>query len=311
MKILIYGAGVIGSIYAVLLHEAGCNVTLLARGKHYQYLKENGVIIKEAVSGKRTVSSVPLISQLNAKDCYDLIILTVCLDQLEAILPVLNNNHNCPLVMTMLNNPENPAILAEKLKQKQVILGFPGQAGAYRDNVVNYIQIKQQKTTIGEISGEISDRLKEIKALFEKAGFKMAVSVDMEAWLKIHAVFIACISAAIMKENGDPVQLSKKRSTVKIMISSIREGFRACQKLGIPIAPFNLKMIFMIMPNWFSVFYWQRATRGQLGILGIAPHANKAAGEMKLLAQIVLTLVHSSDFPTPTLDSLLSLFITS
>jgi 2-dehydropantoate 2-reductase len=309
MKILIYGAGVIGSIYAVLLYKAALNVTLLARDEHYEYLNQNGVIIKDAVSGKRTISKVPLVCRLKAEDSYDLIILSVCFDQLEAIIPVLNDSPNCPLVMTMLNNPENPAILAEKLQKKHVIMGFPGVAGAYQDNIVNYIQIKQQKTTIGEITGERSVCIREIKALFERAGLKIAVGADMEAWLKIHAVFIACLSAAIINENGDPLQLSKKRSSVKVMIRSIRQGFKACQILGMPIAPFNLKVIFMIMPEWFSILYWQKAMRGQLGVLGIAPHANKAIGEMKLIAQKVLTLVHSSGCPTPTLDSLLSSFI--
>ena len=58
----------------------------------------------------------------------------------------------------------------------------------------------------------------------------------MEAWLKIHAVFIACTAAAIIKENGDSVQLGKNRNSVKILVKSIREGFIACKKLGMPIA---------------------------------------------------------------------------
>lgn len=64
----------------------------------------------------------------------------------------------------------------------------------------DFIQIKQQKTTIGEINGEPSVCTKEIKALFESAGFIMAISTNMQAWLKIHAVFVACIAAAIIKE---------------------------------------------------------------------------------------------------------------
>jgi len=49
LKILIYGAGVIGSIYASRLYESGCDVTLLARGEHYENLKQNGVIIKDVL----------------------------------------------------------------------------------------------------------------------------------------------------------------------------------------------------------------------------------------------------------------------
>lgn len=49
MRVLIYGAGVIGSLYAVLLAEAGINVTVYARGKRllhkqfYSYIKNRDV----------------------------------------------------------------------------------------------------------------------------------------------------------------------------------------------------------------------------------------------------------------------------
>ena len=39
MKILIYGAGVIGTLYAALLSEAKYNVTLYARGTRLESLK--------------------------------------------------------------------------------------------------------------------------------------------------------------------------------------------------------------------------------------------------------------------------------
>ena len=311
MKILVYGAGVIGNIYAAKLYEAGCDITLLARDKHLENLKQNGVIIKDSLTGKQTTSKVPSTSQLGVTDFYDLIIVTVRLDQLYTVVPVLKNNDVCPLIMLMLNNPENIEQLATELNPKHIILGFPGAGGISQNNIIDYIQIKQQETTIGETSGEISIQIKEIKALFERAGFKVAVSANIGAWLKTHAIFVACISAAIIKENGDSMQLGKKRSSVKIMVKSIKEGFTACKHLGMPIAPANLKIIFMIMPQWFSICYWQKAMQGKVGTLAIAPHANKAKDEMKLLAKKVMTIVHSSSFPTPTLDFLLSSFISS
>lgn len=39
MKVLFFGAGVLGSLYAAKLHEAGTNVTLVARGSRYEELK--------------------------------------------------------------------------------------------------------------------------------------------------------------------------------------------------------------------------------------------------------------------------------
>ena len=45
MKTLIYGAGPLGSLYIYLLYKAGNDVTILARDEHYQFLKENGVVL--------------------------------------------------------------------------------------------------------------------------------------------------------------------------------------------------------------------------------------------------------------------------
>jgi len=61
MKILFYGAGVIGSIYSAKLYKRGIDVTLLARGKKYENLKQNGVIINHISRGEQIVSKIPLI----------------------------------------------------------------------------------------------------------------------------------------------------------------------------------------------------------------------------------------------------------
>ena len=45
MKILVYGAGVLGSYLAHELYKGENKVTLLARGKHYEAIKKNGMVI--------------------------------------------------------------------------------------------------------------------------------------------------------------------------------------------------------------------------------------------------------------------------
>ena len=46
MRVLIYGAGVLGSYLAHVLHRGDNDVTLLARGKRLEELRENGLVIK-------------------------------------------------------------------------------------------------------------------------------------------------------------------------------------------------------------------------------------------------------------------------
>ncbi len=54
MKIAIYGAGAIGSYLGVRLHQAGAEVSLIARGEQLAAIKENGVTLK-APDGTVTV----------------------------------------------------------------------------------------------------------------------------------------------------------------------------------------------------------------------------------------------------------------
>ncbi len=47
MRILIYGAGVIGSLYAVLFAEAGYDTNIYAGGKRLGALRNNGLKYKK------------------------------------------------------------------------------------------------------------------------------------------------------------------------------------------------------------------------------------------------------------------------
>lgn len=208
----------------------------------------------------------------------------------------------------MLNNPDGMERLADAFVPARVIFGFPGAGGTRVGAVIHYIQIRQQKTTLGTADGRSTDDISTVKELFEKAGFKTVISAHMPAWLQIHAVFMACVSAAIDQENGDSVRLGKNRIRVQRMVKGIREGFRACQQLGLPVVPANLKILFLTMPQWFSVLYWQRALKGTTGTLAMAPHARAAQDEMRLIAGKVLSFVHSSSVETPSLDYLLTGF---
>jgi 2-dehydropantoate 2-reductase len=308
MKTLIYGAGVIGSVYGAKLHEANGGVTLLARGARYEALKRDGVILKNNLTNVSINIRVPLTQELKPEDIYDLIIVTVRSEQIESIIPVLKHNYGSSLILFMFNDPGNLMKLIDELRPRKVLLGFPGIGGTILNDRVEFILINQQKTTIGESYGKSGVELKKIKEFFESGGFPSVVNNHMSAWLLTHAVFVCCVAAAIGRENGDSYRLGSNWNSVKTMVISIREGFQACSALNIPISPFNLKLIFVFMPEWIAVMYWQHAMKSKLGTLGMAPHANAAKAEMALLSKNVLSLVHSSTLYTPTLDGLLSYY---
>ena len=58
-KILFFGAGVLGSLYAARLKQSGQDVSMLARNKRLKDIREHGIVLEHALSGKREVVTVP------------------------------------------------------------------------------------------------------------------------------------------------------------------------------------------------------------------------------------------------------------
>ena len=77
MRILVYGAGVLGCNLANNLYHAKKDVTLLARGAWAKQLKQNGLHMKKTFHLRESVSRVPVITQLESNDCYDVIFVMV------------------------------------------------------------------------------------------------------------------------------------------------------------------------------------------------------------------------------------------
>ena len=62
MKILVYGAGVLGCNLARNLFRAGKDVTLLARGNWAEEIRKNGLRIKDKFSLRTSVSCIPVVT---------------------------------------------------------------------------------------------------------------------------------------------------------------------------------------------------------------------------------------------------------
>ena len=82
MRILIFGAGVIGSLYGAMFAEAGYDVSVYARGRRLESLTQDGLLYKR--KGKIRRASVNILSRLEVEDRYDLVFLTVRENQQHA-----------------------------------------------------------------------------------------------------------------------------------------------------------------------------------------------------------------------------------
>ncbi|MCD4788614.1 MAG: hypothetical protein K8R37_01340, partial [Bacteroidales bacterium] len=108
MKILFYGAGVIGSLYAARCKESGQEVSILARGQRLADIREQGIVLEDVNTGNESITCVNIVEQLNPEDAYDLVVVMMPKNHIPEILPILAANRNTPNVLFMVNNAAGP-----------------------------------------------------------------------------------------------------------------------------------------------------------------------------------------------------------
>lgn len=304
MKILFYGAGVMGSLYAARLQESGQDVSILARGQRLADIREHGIVLDDGATGQRTTTRVNAVERLAPEDAYDLVVVPMPRNIVPAVLPVLAANRQTPNVLFMNQNVAGPDEIINALGRERVLLGFPGAGGTREGHVVRYIVLsrREQATTIGELDGRTTSRLKQIADALEGAGFPVEICPNMDAWLKTHVAEILPTAGAFYMAGSDRHQLARTRDGLVLMVRAIREGYKVLRALGVPITPSNHK-IFNWLPEPILVLLVRRRLVDEMTEFKVG-HANAARGEMKQIADEFRALARKTSVPTPAMDRL-------
>ncbi len=305
MNILIYGAGVLGSLYAARLRKSGQNVSILARGQRLDDLRKHGIVIEDPIIQGSMTTDVNVVVSLAPNDAYDLIMVFVRKNQLTDILPVLAANRHTASILFMLNNATGPGQTIAALGRQRVLLGFPGAGGTREGNLIRATVLSGvlQPTCLGELDGSLTPRVRRIARILKAAGFPTVIRSDMDAWLRTHVALVSPIANALYMMDGNIHQLAHSREGIQLMLRAIREGFQVLRSLDIPITPTRLR-VFEIIPGPLMVSLLQRFLDTQYAELVIARHANAARDEMKQLGDEFRQFAELSSLETPYNDHL-------
>ncbi len=300
-KILVFGAGVLGSLYAARMHEAGLDVTLVARGQRYQDLKEHGVVLEEFASRQRTVTRVKVVDEMPRREAFDVCLVFVQRTQVEGALPTLAANPNIPSFVFMHNMTTGPEELCDALGRERVVIGHANAGGEREGHVVVYMIT--QNVTLGELDGSTSDRLKAITQAFRVAGFGVEWTRNIDSWKRYHVALVTPLTYAMVAHEVCNYRLAESRHSVKLYVQGMRECFKALQVLGFPVEPSKLGML-MWMPDFLLVPLFRKILGSKIMDIGGARHLRNALDEMEELARELDVLIDESGVKTPALDQL-------
>ena len=295
MRILIIGAGVLGSNLAHSIKK-GNDVTILARNKTYENLKNNGLIIKHKL-GNKTVDHFNVIDKLDENDIYDVIFVVSRFSSLDSIVKIIEKNKSKNIVF--VGNNMN----AEKymnIKDKNILFAFFMAAGKKYDGYINSICLN--KIEIGRTDGkDISNEF--IKSIFKETKIKLTIENKMNDYLKTHACAVLPLVFASYKVDGNLKLLKKDKEYSLLIMDAIIEGYDVLKKLGYEILPKG-EYENCVNKKEKCAFIYRFMFSNFIGKMCISDHAMSAREEFILLDNEFEKLKKKSKLETKVYDKL-------
>ncbi len=303
MRILVYGAGVIGCELAHALLGAGNDVTLLARGAWKERLETDGLVIRHALQLRTTRDRPRVIGALAPEDCYDLIFAVMQFSQMPSILPTLAANQSRYIVL--VGNNVDGAACVEQLSggayPKEVAFGFQGTAGRREDGRVVSLHLGAPGMTIGALHGELSPTLRDLLTRAANGQYRLTWESDMDAWLKCHAAFILPVCFVCYQVEGKLPRASKAQ--LSQALDAAAEAHAMLKALGTLLRPDGEEEAFTTGRKKLSLMLRIMA-KTPVGRLAVSDHAMSAWAEMAALDAAFAQLRQQTDVPMPAWDAL-------
>ena len=205
MRIAVFGAGAIGGLLAVRLHQAGAQVSVIARGPHLAAMRERGLTLKSG--GHMTNVHVPCTDSAEEAGQQDYVIVTLKATGLALAAPAIAKlmGRDTALVTGINGIPywyfyglDSPwrdrtvesvdpgGRIRQILPPRQAIgcIVYPA-AEVIEPGVIEHTY--GNRFTLGEPDGRKSARVEALSQLLARAGLKAPVRTNIrdEIWVKL------------------------------------------------------------------------------------------------------------------------------
>ncbi len=180
MKVVVVGAGAMGSVYAALLAEAGHEVWAVdAWAEHVDRINATGLRL-EGASGDRVIRLIRATTRIEDVGVCDLCIIATKASAVgivaQGLAPVIGPD---ALVLTIQNGLGAGDRIAQYMPTQNVLLGVADGFGASLKGPGHAFHSAMKLIRLGEIQGGLTTRLKRLEVLWQEAGFKARAFADI------------------------------------------------------------------------------------------------------------------------------------
>jgi 2-dehydropantoate 2-reductase len=234
MKIVVVGAGAMGSLYGGLLASSGEEVWLVDIWKeHIEAIQSRGLAIEE--EGRLQMFPAHGTTDITSAGKADLVLIFVKTYHTEkAVSESLVLQKENTVFLSLQNGLGNEEVICQQVDPKRVLLGVTNHGAT----VLGPGKIRHAgwgKTYLGELDQKETDRVKEIAGIFRKARIETEVTTQIYRliWEKLVInIGINALAGLTGVKNG---QLLDHPETLKLMEAMVSEAVEVARRKGIEI----------------------------------------------------------------------------
>lgn len=305
MKILMFGRGVISTLYGWSLAKAGHEVEYYVRPHR---ITEFGTSVQVEIHDARAKGShkivtenlsTKLIDNINKDNDYDLIIISVSHHNFAEVAKFLAPKIGNATVLIFNNFWQEPQQLASPFPNEQIIWGFPQAGGGFPNGKLRGLLAKN--VMFGNFGEPITQRGRMARKIFEQAGFNITEQGDFRGWLFVHFI----VNGAMHTEQllaGGAVNLFQSARHRKNVILNMRELIPLVEARDVNLELHKSEIMMARLPTWIGSSILGLAWKFYKPLKMMAEsHDNPQ--DILTTCQVLLDDAKARNIPTPRLEA--------
>jgi 2-dehydropantoate 2-reductase len=249
LRIAIMGAGAVGGYFGARLAAAGNVVTFITRGERLKAMRESGLQV-ESIDGDVVLDTVNVTDDPEEIGVVELVIFAVkstgTREAAEAARPLVGAG---TVVLTIQNGVDNEAVIGEVLGEEHVV---PGVAiiGVSIPEPGTIRHTNNGTITLGEVSGEETERVKTLCQTFADVGVGTRASSDILSvkWRKL--IWNASFNPLTALTGRRVLDLIEDDDSRSLAEDAMREAIAVGEALGHKVGDYQMERATKRDPNW-------------------------------------------------------------
>ena len=241
MRIVVLGAGAMGSVFGARLHLGGAEVTLLdVNEAHIAAVRETGLSV--ALDEGTQVLDIPIMRPEVFEDPADLILLFTKIFHTDAALQTIRRHLNSTPVLSLQNGIGNVERIARHLPMERILIGMtmtpaefiaPGKVASYGPAT----------TQFHAADGQHRQLLDDIAAAMRAGGIDAAIDPDIQAAIWEKAAFNCAMNGLCALSNATPGAIGASEAGRTLAFEVADEAVSVARASGVAADPDKVRAL--------------------------------------------------------------------